>query len=134
MRASTTLGCSSTALAHGLLTGAIGRNRTFTADDWRSTSPMFAGATFEHYLDVVEELRRFAGERDHTVSQLAIAWTLRHPAVQVAIVGARHQSHIAESIEALDLHVSDEELAEIDRILGGAGAVAIGGPTPEAMP
>jgi len=121
-------------LAHGLLTGAIGRDGAFTADDWRSTNPIFAGADFELHLDVVEELKRFVGERGHTVSQLAVAWTLRHPAVQVAIVGSRHQRHIAESIGALELQLSDEELAEIDRILSAAGAVAIGGPTPEAMP
>lgn len=121
-------------LAHGLLTGAIGRDATFTADDWRSANPIFAGAALERYLDVVAELERFAQARYHSVSQLAIAWTLRHPAVQVAIVGSRHQRHIAESIRALDLQLSDEELAEIDRILNAAGAVAIGGPTPEAMP
>jgi aryl-alcohol dehydrogenase-like predicted oxidoreductase len=120
-------------LAHGLLTGAISRDRKFAADDWRSNSPTFAGATFEHHLDVVKELRRFARERGHTISQLAIAWTLRHPAVEVAIVGSGHQPHIAESIGAVDVQLNEEELAEIERILS-AGAVAIGGPTPEAMP
>jgi aryl-alcohol dehydrogenase-like predicted oxidoreductase len=122
------------ALAHGLLTGAIDRGATFAPDDWRSSHPMFAGEALEHELDIVDALRRFAEERGHSVSQLAIAWALSHPAVQVAIVGSRHQRHIADSIGALDLHLSDADLGEIDRILGGAGAVSVGGPAPEAMP
>ena len=122
------------ALAHGLLTGAIDRGATFAPDDWRSSHPMFAGEALEHELDVVDALRRFAEERGHSVSQLAIAWALSHPAVHVAIVGSRHRRHIADSIGALELHLSDADVAELDRILGAAGAVSVGGPAPEAMP
>jgi aryl-alcohol dehydrogenase-like predicted oxidoreductase len=79
---------------------------------------------------MVRELDRFARERGHTVSQLAIAWTLAHPAVEVAIVGARRVTHIEDSVGAADLELSAEDLAEIDRIM--AGAVAVAGPSPEA--
>jgi aryl-alcohol dehydrogenase-like predicted oxidoreductase len=59
------------------------------------------------------------------------AWTLVHPAVQVAIVGSRSARHIEESIGALGLELTDDDLSEIDRILGTAPQVEW--PTPEAM-
>jgi aryl-alcohol dehydrogenase-like predicted oxidoreductase len=77
----------------------------------------------------VRELDRFARERGRTVSQLAIAWTLAHPAVDAAIVGARRATHIEDSVGAADFELSREDLDEIDRIMDGALTVA--GPSPE---
>ncbi len=119
-------------LAHGLLTGAMSENTTFAADDWRSHSPLFEGETFERNLTTVGDLERFARDRDHTVSQLAIAWTLANPSVDVAIVGSRHASHIEDSVGALEMHLSAEDMTEIDSLM--SGAVAVAGPSPEAMP
>jgi aryl-alcohol dehydrogenase-like predicted oxidoreductase len=119
-------------LAHGLLTGAMDGDTTFAADDWRSHSPLFEGDTFERNLRIVDELERFARDRGHSVGQLATAWTLANPSVDLAIVGSRHTSHIEESVGALELHLSAEDMTEIDRLM--SGAVAVAGPSPEAMP
>ncbi|MEA2224228.1 MAG: hypothetical protein QOH83_2604 [Solirubrobacteraceae bacterium] len=118
-------------LAHGLLTGSMDEHTTFAAGDWRGHSPLFQGETFRRNLRIVRELERWAVERGHTVSQLAIAWTLAHPAVDVAIVGARRASHIADSVGAADVELSEEDLAEIDHIM--AGAVTVAGPSPESV-
>jgi aryl-alcohol dehydrogenase-like predicted oxidoreductase len=79
----------------------------------------------------VRELQRWAVERGHTVSQLAIAWTLAQPAVDVAIVGARRATHIADSVGAVDVELTAEDLAEIDHVM--AGAVTVAGPSPESV-
>ena len=118
-------------LAHGLLGGAITEAVTFTAGDWRAHSPAFTGDGFARNLQVVAALRAFAARRGATIAQLAVAWVLAHPAVQVAIVGARTPAHLAESLGALDLTLSQADLAEIDHIT--AAAVPVGGPTPEGM-
>jgi aryl-alcohol dehydrogenase-like predicted oxidoreductase len=118
-------------LAHGLLSGTMDEHTTFAAGDWRSHSPLFTGETFRRNLGIVRELERWAVERGHTVSQLAIAWTLAQPAVDVAIVGARRATHIADSVGAVDVELTEEDLAEIDRIM--AGAVAVAGPSPESV-
>jgi hypothetical protein len=118
-------------LAHGLLGGAIGEAAAFDARDWRTRSPAFTGSGFGRNLMVVAGLRRFAADRGATVAQLAVAWVLAHPAVQVAIVGARTPAHLAESAGALNLTLSHDDLAEIDRIM--AGAIPVGGPAPEGM-
>jgi aryl-alcohol dehydrogenase-like predicted oxidoreductase len=120
------------ALAHGLLTGAMDENTTFAPDDWRSGAPFFKGEGFHRNLGVVQELERFASELGVSVSRLAIAWTLANPAVQVAIVGARHPGHIEDSVAAAELSLSEADLEQIDRIM--AGSVAMTGPHPEMMP
>jgi len=117
-------------LAHGLLTGTMNERTTFAADDWRRQSPVFQGAGFERNLETVHELKRFAAEElNSTVAQLAVAWTLSNPAVQVAIIGARSPGHIEEGVAAAALHLSERDRAEIDRIM--AGSVPVAGPFPE---
>jgi aryl-alcohol dehydrogenase-like predicted oxidoreductase len=118
-------------LAHGLLGGTITSATRFGASDWRSHSPAFTGPGFERNLGVVATLRRFAADRGATVSQLAVAWVLANPAVQVAIVGARTAAHLDESVGALGLRLGQDDLGEIDQIM--ASAVSVGGPTPEGM-
>jgi hypothetical protein len=118
-------------LAHGLLAGTMDEHTTFAGNDWRAHSPLFQGATFRRNLETVQALDRFARERDRTVSQLAIAWTLANPAVDAAIVGARRPAHIEDSVGAANFRLSDDDLAEIDRIM--AGAVTVAGPSPESV-
>jgi aryl-alcohol dehydrogenase-like predicted oxidoreductase len=118
-------------LAHGLLGGAITAATMFGPGDWRAHSPAFTGEGFARNLRVVAALTVFAADRGATVAQLAVAWVLAHPAVQVAIVGARTPAHLAESLGALDLTLGQADLAEIDDIM--AAAVPVGGPTPEGM-
>ncbi len=118
-------------LAHGLLTGTMDADTTFPSDDWRSRSELFQGETFARNLQAVAELERFARARGHGVSRLAIAWTLANPAVDVAIVGARSAAHIEDSLGALEVELSDQDLREIDGIM--AGSVPVAGPTPEGV-
>jgi aryl-alcohol dehydrogenase-like predicted oxidoreductase len=118
-------------LAHGLLGGTMTEATRFGAGDWRAHSPAFTGIGFAYNLEVVAALRAFAARHGATIAQLAVAWVLANPAVQVAIVGARTPAHLAESLGALDLTLSPADLAEIDRM--AAVAVPVGGPTPEGM-
>jgi aryl-alcohol dehydrogenase-like predicted oxidoreductase len=118
-------------LAHGLLTGTLSENTTFASDDWRSHSAMFTGEGYRRNLAAVRALEKFAADRGMTVSQLAIAWTLANPAVQVAIVGARQAHHVQDSLAAADLSLSEADLAAIEEIMASATPVA--GPSPEGM-
>jgi hypothetical protein len=118
-------------LAHGLLTGTMNEDTTFTDDDWRATSTVFTGEGYRRNLVAVRALEKFAADRGLTVSQLAIAWTLAHPAVQVAIVGARRADHIQDSLAAADVSLSDGDLAEIDAFM--AATTPLTGPSPESV-
>ena len=95
------------------------------ARDWRATGKAFGLPIFERdnlvkNVAVVDQLQAFAAERGHTVAQLALAWTLRNPAVSVALVGARKSDEIASALPAATWHLSDDDAATIARIMAGA--------------
>jgi aryl-alcohol dehydrogenase-like predicted oxidoreductase len=118
-------------LAHGLLTGKFTAETVFRADDWRSKSPLFQGELLRRNLAIVGELDGFAEQREFPVGQLAIAWTLANPAVDVAIVGARTPSQIEQTAPAADIHLGTADLGDIERIMNSA--VPVGGPAPETV-
>lgn len=64
--------------------------------------------------------------------RLAVAWVLAQPGVDCAIVGASSPAHLEESVGAVRVLLSDDDLATIDRILQSAAPVV--GPSPEGQP
>jgi aryl-alcohol dehydrogenase-like predicted oxidoreductase len=119
-------------LAHGLLSGQLHAGTVFPPGDWRASSDVFTGAAFRQNLAVVDELGGVAADLGITLGQLAVAWTLANPAVDVAIVGTRNPDHVAEAVGATPADLGPEILARIGTIL--ARAVPVGGPSPEGMP
>ena len=103
-------------LGSGLLTGTMTEDTTFDDGDWRSQASAFTGEAFETNLRVVEELKEFAAKKGCEVSQLAIAWVLAQPEVDVAIVGARSRRNIERSLAAVDIELTADDLAQIDHI------------------
>ncbi len=103
----------------------------FEESDWRASSPLFQGENFRRNLEKVEELKKFAEDRSHTVAQLAVAWTLANPAVDVAIVGARRPDHIEGTAPATEFDLSEDDLRTIENIM--RGAVMVCGPSPEGV-
>ena len=92
-------------------------------------SPDFTGERFRRNLQVVERLKQFARERAITLPELAVAWTLAHPAVQVAIVGAHRPAQLDGTATAADHHLSADDLRRIETIV--ADAVPVWAPHPE---
>jgi aryl-alcohol dehydrogenase-like predicted oxidoreductase len=103
----------------GLLTGKFTKEfiATLAADDHRRNDPMFNGAAFERYAKIVEALRPVAQRSGKTLSQLAIAWTLRKEEVTAAIVGARKPKQIQETVAAGDWTLNTDDISDIERIL-----------------
>jgi aryl-alcohol dehydrogenase-like predicted oxidoreductase len=116
-------------LAHGLMSGRMTADTTFPPDDWRSGSSDFRGETLARNLAVVDRLRAFARERDLTLPQLAVAWTLANPAVDVAIVGARRPDQLDGTASGADVTLSEDDLGDIGAIL--QDAVPVRGASPE---
>src|SRR5882672_2644532 len=85
-------------MASGLLTGAMTRERiaAMPADDWRSRDPGFREPRLSRNLELVRRLRAIGERHQCLPGQVAIAWTLRHPAVTGAIVGARNPKQVEE--------------------------------------
>ncbi len=99
----------------GLLTGAMTRERaaSLPGDDWRSRSSFFREPQLSRNLALVELLREMGNRHGRTPGEVAIAWTLRHPAVTGAIVGLRSPGQLQGVIGAADFRLSEDEIAEI---------------------
>ena len=103
----------------GLLTGAMSLERVanLPEDDWRKRDPEFQEPRLSRNLKLANLLTEIGYPHSMSPGNVAIAWTLRHPAVTGAIVGARHPRQIEETIEAAEFRLSDSELAQIDKFL-----------------
>ena len=103
-------------MASGLLTGTMTRERVanLPASDWRSRDVEFQEPRLSKNLALVERLREVGERHERPPGQVAIAWVLRNPAVTGAIVGARNAKQVEGNVGAASLHLTDEEIAEIE--------------------
>jgi aryl-alcohol dehydrogenase-like predicted oxidoreductase len=104
-------------LGRGFLTGAIRSIDDLSADDWRRTNPRFQGESFQRNLDLVDEVKRLAAEKDATPAQLALAWVLAQGEDIVPIPGTRRRTRLEENVGALDVELTDEDLRRIDDVM-----------------
>ncbi|MGI5146318.1 aldo/keto reductase [Plantactinospora sp. CA-294935] len=93
------------------------------AHSFRGFSPRFQGDSLLANLGLVEALQTIADARSVTVAQVAIAWVLSCGDGIVPLVGARRPDRLAESLGALNLTLTDDDLAAIDLAVP-AGAAA----------
>jgi aryl-alcohol dehydrogenase-like predicted oxidoreductase len=103
-------------MAAGILSGAMTRERArnLPSDDWRSANPEYQEPRLGRNLALVEELRQIGARYGASPGAVAIAWTLRQPAVTGAIVGFRSPEQVDGLRAAANLRLSDEEIAKID--------------------
>jgi aryl-alcohol dehydrogenase-like predicted oxidoreductase len=102
-------------LSRGLISGHWSRERAPEQGDFRAMSPRFQGENLQHNLDLVERLQEIATARGVTVAQVAIAWVLSRGEDIVPLVGARRRDRLDEARAALEVELSDEDLAAIER-------------------
>jgi aryl-alcohol dehydrogenase-like predicted oxidoreductase len=103
-------------MAAGILSGAMTRERasTLPVSDWRSKNPEYQEPRLSRNLELVEELRHIGARYSTSPGAVAIAWTLRQPAVTGAIVGFRSAKQVDGLLAAAALRLAPEELARID--------------------
>ena len=106
-------------MASGLLSGAMTRERiaAFPQDDWRKHNPNFQEPLLSRNLLLVETLRAIGKRHGVTPGEVAIAWTLRNPAVTGAIVGVRSPRQVSGVVGAPDVKLSAEDMLEIEQVL-----------------
>jgi aryl-alcohol dehydrogenase-like predicted oxidoreductase len=108
-------------LASGMLTGKFRRGQPAPP----GTRVAGGGRLDFHFmftdenLAIVEDLAGFAESRSHTLLELAVSWLLAHDVLASVIAGATTPEQIAANAHAADWNLGPEDLAEIDRLLGG---------------
>ena len=106
-------------LSRGLLSGSVPAR----VGDFRARLPRFSGENLEQNRQVVDQLQAIARSKGITGTQLAIAWVLaKNPSV-VALIGARTRGQLQESLGALAVQLSPEDLAAVEHAVP-ASAIA----------
>jgi len=105
-------------LSRGLISGHWSKERNI-GGDFRSRAPRFQGANLDANLALVEKLRTIADRLGVSVAQVAIAWvnaqaTARKASI-VPLIGARRRDRLTEALGALNVSLSADDLAEIER-------------------
>ena len=103
----------------GLLTGKMTPERVanLPSDDWRRNADDFQEPRLPRNLELVGLLEEIGAEHGRSPGEVAIAWTLRHPAVTAAIVGGRRPDQVDGIIGAAELRLSEDELDRIETFL-----------------
>ena len=99
----------------GLLAGKMTKERVanLPPDDFRRRAPAFQEPQLTRNLELAERMKAIGARHGRAAGEVAIAWTLRHPAVTAAIVGMRSAEQVAGVIGAMEFRLSPEEIAEI---------------------
>jgi len=106
-------------MVSGLLTGKMTAERVaaLPADDWRRRAVEFNEPRLSKNLKLVELLREIGAGHGVEPGVVAVAWTLRNPAITAAIVGGRSAAQVEGLAPALEFRLSDEEFARINGFL-----------------
>ncbi|MDB5697247.1 MAG: aldo/keto reductase [Alphaproteobacteria bacterium] len=117
-------------LGRGFLTGAIQSREDFPEGDNRRNHPRFSDENFQRNLDVVATVKALAERKGCTPAQLALAWVLAQGEDLVPIPGTKRRRYLDENIGALDVVITPEDKAEIDRVLPPGVAAGMRYPAP----
>jgi aryl-alcohol dehydrogenase-like predicted oxidoreductase len=101
-------------LGQGFLTGTVGRDKSFADNDIRSRFPRFTAEALEANQPIVELVKQIAQRKGATPGQIALAWLLAKSSTIVPIPGSRKTARVTENIQAADVMLTADEVAEID--------------------
>jgi aryl-alcohol dehydrogenase-like predicted oxidoreductase len=106
-------------MGSGLLTGAMTRERVQNLHhtDWRRGSPNFQEPRLTRHLKLVEILKEIGRQYGRTAGEIAVAWTLKNPAVTAAIVGMRRPEQVDGVIHAADVKLKDDDIERIEAFI-----------------
>ncbi|MDP9782074.1 MULTISPECIES: aldo/keto reductase [Pseudomonas] len=111
-------------LGRGFLTGELKSPEDFAADDYRRFSPRFQADNFNRNLMLVERVKALASDKGISASQLALGWVLAQGEHVIPIPGTKQRKYLESNVAAASVVLSADELAQLDGIFAGEGAVA----------
>jgi aryl-alcohol dehydrogenase-like predicted oxidoreductase len=108
-------------LGRGFLTGALTPQR-FPSGDFRKNNPRFQPEAMDANLALVETVKAVAARHDATPAQVALAWLLAQGDHVTPIPGTKRRSRLEENAAAATLHLSAEDLADLDALPAAVGS------------
>lgn len=101
-------------LGRGVLTGAFKKFQD--PNDYRTHLPRMKAENFETNVKIVEVVEEIAASKNAKASQVALAWVLAKGNDIIPIPGTKREKYLVENVEALNIKLSDNEIAELDKL------------------
>jgi len=104
-------------LERGLLTGKMKPGYTFEEGDHRANIHFYKDENLKRTNEFLDKLRPLAAEKNATLSQLVLRWTIEQPAITIALAGARNAEQSVQNARAVDVKLNKEELSFITTLI-----------------
>jgi aryl-alcohol dehydrogenase-like predicted oxidoreductase len=104
-------------LQRGLLTGKFNHGHRFMEGDTRPATIYFKEPNFSRILKLTNDLKEIAEERNITLSQLVLNWTIQQPGITCTLTGARNALQVLDNVKAVDFRLTEEEVIRINALL-----------------
>jgi aryl-alcohol dehydrogenase-like predicted oxidoreductase len=104
-------------LQRGLLTGKIKTGHKFNEGDSRPATPYYRDSNIIKTNEFLEKLKPVAADKNATLTQLVLRWTMQMPGITVVLAGARNPEQIQENAGALNLKLDEDEMKQINSLL-----------------
>ncbi|MFJ7755550.1 aldo/keto reductase [Peribacillus muralis] len=101
-------------LSRGIISGELRKFEDLAEDDIRRWLPRYQGENFQKNLDVLEEIKKIAEDKNATPSQLALAWTMEKGALPIP--GTKRISYLEENAAAVNITLTPEDLERIEAV------------------
>jgi aryl-alcohol dehydrogenase-like predicted oxidoreductase len=110
-------------LGRGFLTGQIRSVDDLSDDDWRRSNPRFQEDALRQNVELADRVRALADELVVTPAQLALAWVQAQGNDIVPIPGTKRPERLSENVAAVEIELSDKDVAALDRAVPAGSPV-----------
>ncbi|UKN03831.1 aldo/keto reductase [Paracrocinitomix mangrovi] len=104
-------------LQRGLLTGKFKPNHDFNSGDHRDGNKFFTNEFITQTNEFLQKIEPIAIEKNASLAQLVLKWTVMQPGITVALAGARNVEQTTQNAKASDLSLTDDEISYINGLL-----------------
>ncbi|MVZ63448.1 aldo/keto reductase [Sphingobacterium humi] len=104
-------------LERGLLTGKIHPGYTFQEGDHRASHAHFQPDFIEKTNNLLERIKPLADDKNASLSQLVLRWTLARPGITIALAGARNAEQAIQNAKAMDIQLNADELEFVNAVV-----------------
>ena len=110
-------------LCGGLLSGKYSRDEQVEGARWQDGKDNANRRATDHTWEVLDFLRATASDKGCSMSQLALAWNMAQPGVTAPIIGPRTFAQVEDNLQAVDVEMTEDDLARIDDLVPPKGYV-----------
>ncbi|WP_316830641.1 aldo/keto reductase [Pedobacter aquatilis] len=108
-------------MERGLLTGKMTADYQFEEGDHRKGNKFFTAESIERTNVFLAKIKPLADEKNATLAQLVLRWTIERPGITIALAGARNEKQSVQNAKAINVKLNADEIQFINAELANAG-------------